>query len=117
MRVLIQHHSRYRYPKSAGLGPHIIRLKPANHTKARIESYALKIGPSDHNLRWQQDPYSNHVAQVTFKKGVRVETFDVSVELAVEVRPINPFDFFIDERADKTPFTYPRDLSLELSRF
>src|SRR5687768_378326 len=103
MRVLIQHHSRYLYPTPAGLGPHIIRLRPTIHTKARIESYSLQI-PPECDLRWQQDPYGNHLARITFKRGARFTSFDVSVELQVEVRPINPFDFFIDDRAKELPF-------------
>jgi len=31
----------------------------------------------------------------------------VLVELAVEINAINPFDFFIDDRARKVPFVYP----------
>ena len=29
------------------------------------------------------------------------------VELAVEINAINPFDFFIDDRARKVPCVYP----------
>jgi hypothetical protein len=31
----------------------------------------------------------------------------VLVELAVEINAINPFDFFVDDRARKVPFVYP----------
>src|SRR5688572_1026313 len=116
MRVLIQHHSRYRYPSPAALGPHVIRLRPATHTKARIESYALRIA-QECDLRWHQDPFGNHIARVAFKKGHRVTSFDVSVELAAEIRPVNPFDFFLDDAAQRVPFTYPSELQLDLSPF
>jgi uncharacterized protein (DUF2126 family)/transglutaminase-like putative cysteine protease len=116
MRVLIQHHSRYRYPSPAALGPHVIRLRPAVHTKARIEAYALRIA-QECDLRWHQDPFGNHIARVAFKKGQRVTSFDVSVEVAAEIRPVNPFDFYLDDVAERVPFTYPSELQLDLSPF
>lgn len=39
--------------------------------------------------------------------GQAVSELDVLVELAVEINAINPFDFFIDDRARKVPFVYP----------
>ena len=36
MRVVVQHRSRYHYPRPALLGPQLIRLRPADHTRARI---------------------------------------------------------------------------------
>ncbi|MDX2088117.1 MAG: transglutaminase family protein [Kofleriaceae bacterium] len=116
MRVLIQHRSRYLYPRPALLGPHLIRLRPADHARAKIERYSLTITP-EHRLHWQRDPHGNHVARVTFKAGQRVEALELVVELAVDVRPINPFDFFIDERARRVPFRYPDGLDAELAPY
>ncbi len=52
-------------------------------------------------------PSGNHVARITFAAGAARERFDVLVELAVDVRPVNPFDFFVDDRAEPFPFDYP----------
>jgi uncharacterized protein (DUF2126 family)/transglutaminase-like putative cysteine protease len=116
VRVLIQHQSRYLYPRPAALGPQTLRLRPASHTRARIERYRLSIEP-EHRLHWQQDPHGNHLARVTFKVGQRMEALEIVVELAVEVNPINPFDFFVDDRARIAPFTYPDGLATELAPF
>ncbi|HEU5056863.1 MAG TPA: transglutaminase family protein, partial [Kofleriaceae bacterium] len=116
MRLLVQHRSLYRYSAPAALGPHSIRLRPATHARAAIESYSLTVSP-EHQLRWQQDPYGNHVARVTFRAGTRVAALDVLVELAVDVRPINPFDFFLDDRCETVPFEYPAELVADLSPF
>ena len=48
MRVVVQHRSRYHYPRPALLGPQLIRLRPADHTRARIESYQLLVEPEPH---------------------------------------------------------------------
>ncbi|CAN5920384.1 transglutaminase family protein [soil metagenome] len=116
MRVLIQHRSRYVYPRPALLGPQVIRLRPADHTRARIESYTLAIEP-EHHVRWQRDPHGNRVARVTFKAGQRVTSLELTVELAVDIRPVNPFDFFLDDRVKQVPFSYPDALASELAPY
>jgi uncharacterized protein (DUF2126 family) len=116
VRVLIQHRSRYTYSRPALLGPQLIRLRPADHARARIESYRLEVAP-EHRIHWQRDPHGNHVARVTFKTGHVVRELEIIVELAVDVRPVNPFDFFIDDRARELPFAYPDGLADELAPF
>ena len=116
VRLLIQHRSRYSYPRPALLGPQVIRLRPADHARARIESYALSIEP-EHRLHWQRDPHGNHVARATFKAGQTTTALDILVEMAVEISAINPFDFFIDDRAKTLPFTYPERLDAELAPY
>ncbi len=116
MRLQLIHRSLYSYPSPATLGPHQIRLRPANHTRARIESYGLHA-PEGCTLRWQQDPYGNHVAHLSFPKGLRLRELDLRVDLAVDIRPVNPFDFFIDDRCREVPFAYPPELQKDLFPF
>lgn len=116
MRILVQHRNHYGYPAPAALGPHLIRLRPAPHAKARIESYSLRAAPES-ALRWQQDPFGNHVARLTFAAGVRVLSLDLLVELAADIHPVNPFDFFVDDRCEEVPFRYPEELRLDLRPF
>jgi len=116
VRILIEHRSRYTYPRPALLGPHVIRLRPSDHTQARIESYTLAIKP-EHRVHWQRDPHGNHVARVTFKAGQKIEVLDLLVAMAVEINPVNPFDFFIDDRVKQLPFTYPEHQDTELAPY
>ncbi len=116
MRVQIIHRSVYSYPSPAALGPHQIRLRPANHARARIESYGLHV-PESGALRWQQDPFGNHVAHLSFPQGARLRELELRVELAAEIRPVNPFDFFLDDRCKQAPFTYPPELLKDLLPF
>ena len=55
MRLLLQHDTVYRFPRPAALGPHQIRLRPADHARARIETYALRVSEPA-AIRWQRDP-------------------------------------------------------------
>jgi uncharacterized protein (DUF2126 family) len=116
VRVVIQHRSRYVYPRPARLGPHVIRLRPADHARAGIEHYQLSVEP-EHRLHWQRDPHGNHIARVTFKAGQAAPALDLLVELAVDIRPINPFDFLIDDRVKQLPFGYPDGLDAELAPY
>lgn len=116
MRVLIQHRSRYLYPRPALLGPQMIRLRPADHARAQIETYSLAIRP-EHRLHWQRDPHGNRVARVTFRAGQATEVLEIMVELGVDIRPINPFDFFVDDRVKELPFSYPDRLDAELAQY
>ncbi|GAC1299205.1 MAG: hypothetical protein NVSMB23_29950 [Myxococcales bacterium] len=104
MRLLLRHRSRYVYPRPAILGPHLVRLRPAAHARARVETYALRVTEPG-EIRWQQDPAGNHVARATWP-GVRIAELEVSVELALDLKPVNPFDFTLDAFAEQTPFSY-----------
>ncbi len=116
LRILLQHQSVYRYATPAALGPHQIRLRPASHVRARVEHYSLKV-PDTALVRWQQDPFGNHVAHLSFRKGTRLDAMEVLVELAVDIRPVNPFDFFLDDRCEQVPFAYPAELTHDLAPF
>jgi uncharacterized protein (DUF2126 family) len=86
------------------------------HAKAKIETYTLKIDQPC-SVRWQQDAGGNHLARVTFGAGSRIDAFDVLVEMAVDIRPVNPFDFFIDPRCKELPFAYEETITRDLAPF
>jgi uncharacterized protein (DUF2126 family) len=116
MRVRIRHETHYVYHAPAELGPHIIRLRPAAHTRARVLTYNLDVG-QECDLRWQYDPWSNRIARIVFTEGSKVDELRVIVDAAFDIRPVNPFDFYVDERAGTFPFAYPEGLSEELAPF
>ncbi len=116
MRIHIRHLTEYHYPEPAAFGPHYIRLRPAEHAQARLLAYNLEVSPAP-EVRWQQDPWGNRIARVTFDEETRAKTLSVRVEASFDVRPVNPFDFFVDARAEELPFDYPDGLQGELAPF
>ncbi len=112
IRVALNHKTTYSYDKYVGFTPHVIRLRPAPHSRTPITGYSLKIEPADHFINWQQDTYSNYLARVVFPKPAK--TLSITVDLIAELTVINPFDFFIDEYAEKYPFIYDKMIAKEL---
>jgi len=112
IKVAIRHQTSYTYDRLVNLSPHTFRLKPAAHCRTPIISYSLKIQPGEHFLNWQQDPFGNFLARVVFPNKTTVLHFEV--EVIVEIIVINPFDFFIEDFAEKFPFSYTTQLRKEL---
>ncbi len=113
--VSLHHLTRYDYERMIQLGPQIIRLRPAPHTRASISSYSLKVLPGEYFINWQQDPFGNHLARLVFPNKTR--TFEVEVNLISEIRVFNPFDFFLEESATEFPFQYEPWLAEELTPY
>src|SRR3954464_7179412 len=115
IRVALTHKTSYRYATPALLGAQVVRLRPAPHTRTPVLSYSLRIEPREHFLNWTQDPQGNFLARVVVPE--RTKEFSVSVDLVVDLEAINPFDFFVDESAEKCPFVYSPALLRELQPY
>jgi len=115
IRVAINHRTTYKYDRPVSLGPQIVRLRPAPHSRTRILSYSLRISPEKHFINWQQDPQSNYLARLVFPEKTR--EFLVEVDLVAEMSVLNPFDFFLEPEAEKFPFEYDPILDHELEPF
>jgi len=112
IRVALSHVTHYQYDRPVQLGPHVVRLRPAPHSRTAVTAYSLKVTPGEHFLNWQQDPFSNWQARFVFPK--LTKEFKVEVDLVADLTTINPFDFFLEEYAEKVPFTYEPALKREL---
>jgi len=44
----IYHLTHYQYDRPTTLGPQIIRLRPAPHSRTRVISHSLRVSPSNH---------------------------------------------------------------------
>src|SRR5262249_43837989 len=108
----LHHVTRYHYDRPIGLGPQVVRLRPAPHCRTRVQSYSLTVTPAEHFVNWLQDPNGNWQARFVFPE--KTTEFTVTVDLVADMAVGNPFDFFIDPIAVPFPFAYPAEFPEDL---
>ena len=115
IHVALNHLTHYRYDRPVPHGPHVIRLRPAPHSRTRILSHSLRIAGGEHFIHWQQDPFSNWNARLTFPEPM--SELRIEVDLVAEMSVLNPFDFFLEPGATSFPFDHEPTLARDLEPF
>jgi uncharacterized protein (DUF2126 family)/transglutaminase-like putative cysteine protease len=115
IHVALNHVSHYVYDRPVALGPQVVRLRPAPHSRTRILSYSMRVEPAQHFLNWQQDPQSNWLARLVVPE--RTTTFRIEIDLIAEMAVFNPFDFFLEPQAETVPFDYTDAQRRELAPY
>lgn len=112
IRVACQHNTYYKFDRPVRVFPHVVRLRPAVHSRTPIQAYSLKIKPDNHFLNWQQDAFGNYLARLVFPEKTR--ELSIEVEIIADMTTYNPFDFFIEDYAETCPFDYEKHERTEL---
>ncbi|EHB50439.1 Protein of unknown function DUF2126 [Mycolicibacterium rhodesiae JS60] len=115
IKVALEHRTSYTFDRLVEVHPHIVRLRPAPHSRTPIEAYSLEVEPADHFVNWQQDAFGNFLARLVFP--TRTRQLTIKVGLIADLKVINPFDFFIEDYAETFPFAYPKALKDDLEPY
>ncbi|CRZ14698.1 transglutaminase family protein [Mycolicibacterium neworleansense] len=115
IKVALEHRTSYTFDRLVEVHPHVIRLRPAPHSRTPIEAYSLTVEPAGHFINWQQDMFGNFLARLVFPD--RTRTLTVTVGLIADLKVINPFDFFIEDYAEHFGFEYPKALLEDLKPY
>ncbi|HNA52184.1 MAG TPA: transglutaminase N-terminal domain-containing protein, partial [Mycobacterium sp.] len=115
IKVALEHRTSYTFDRLVEVHPHVVRLRPAPHSRTPIEAYSLEVEPADHFVNWQQDAFGNFLARLVFPS--RTRNLTIKVGLIADMKVINPFDFFIEDYAETFPFSYPKALREDLEPY
>lgn len=119
IKVALEHRTSYTFDRLVSVFPHVVRLRPAPHSRTPIEAYSLRVEPAEHFINWQQDAVGNFLARLVFPNPMRQLT--ITVGLIADLKVINPFDFFIEEWAETWPpasgSIYPKALAEDLKPY
>ncbi len=115
IRVALRHRTHYTYDRRVNLGPQVVRLRPAPHSRTKVTSYSLAVSPSQHFINWQQDPHGNWLARLVFHEPT--DHLSIDVDLTAELTVQNPFDFFLEPEAQEMPFAYEPAVAVDLAPY
>src|ERR1700739_1278234 len=118
IKVALEHRTSYTFDRLVRGYPHIVRLRPAAHSRTPVEAYSLRVEPGDHFIIGQQDALGNFLARLVFPNPMSRLT--ITVGLIADLKVINPFDFFIEDWAETWPsggLSYPKELSDDLEPY
>src|ERR1041384_4768162 len=115
IKVALEHRTSYTFDRLVEVHPHVVRLRPAPHSRTPIEAYSMQVEPADHFVNWQQDAFGNFLARLVFPR--RARSLTLTIGLTADLKVINPFDFFIEPYAEHIGFDYPKALAEGLKRY
>ncbi len=109
------HRTGYHYSRPIRLGPQIIRLRPAPHSRTIVPNYSLTIEPAEHFINWQQDPHGNWLARIVLSRSGR--PLRGHGRSARRSRHHQSLRLLVEPYAEDYPFAYDDKLRTDLAAY
>jgi transglutaminase-like putative cysteine protease len=103
MRLTIRYRAEYRYDSPASLSIHVLRLFPRPDPLVRIERQSL-MTVDNASVQFRRDLFDNVVATCFFPD--ELPRLAIGLDLDLDVRERNPFDFLLEPRGLRIPCDY-----------
>jgi transglutaminase-like putative cysteine protease len=103
VKVRIRWEARYDYSAAISFSPHIYRLFPRGSELLPEKNRHFQTN-DDAVVRWRLDAFGNFVAHVFYPEPGNF--LSATLDLELELRPQNAFDFLLDSHALQIPFRY-----------
>lgn len=103
MKLAVRYVADYEYAEKASFSPHLARLFPRPDLALVIERSAFHTDEQA-TVQYRQDLFDNLVANCFYPE--KLELLPFRLELDLEIREKNPFEFLLDSHAIDLPFQY-----------
>ena len=110
MKIALEHRTTFRFDRPIAIGPHVIRLRPAPHSRTPVEAYSLTI--SRPTITSTGSKILSATTWHESSSPARPSELEITVGLVADMGVINPFDFFVEDYAE----TYPSAIRLSSAR-
>jgi transglutaminase-like putative cysteine protease len=97
----IIHETSYQYSDKVFIEPHHLYFYPSDRPYIRVLDYMLDIFPTPGGKSIRVDIGNNRFEQVWFNE--LTDKLQVKVELKVETKKFNPFEFLIEQKLPQNP--------------
>lgn len=103
MHLVVRYRADYEYASPASLSTHVLRIfpRPCPNTVVLRQAFSTSEGAS---VQFRRDLFDNVVATAFFPD--LLTTLPVRLELDLDVRERNPFDFLLEPRGLRMPCEY-----------
>lgn len=116
MLYQISHTTNYTYTQPVSLLPHVVRLRPRSDSWQTLRSFSLLVTPQPLQSSTFTDLDGNTLIKLWFK-AEQTEALTVQVLSQVETHRTNPFDYWAETWAVRSPIDYPASLLLQLQPY
>jgi transglutaminase-like putative cysteine protease len=115
IKVALEHRTSYTFDRLVEVYPHVVRLRPAPHSRTPIE--AIRCRSSRQITSSTGSRTRSAISWPAWCSRIAARSLTITVGLIADMKVINPFDFFIEDWAEQIGFEYPKALAEDLKPY